>query len=37
MFISQFKQGLTDCMTESSRCDTYKEIKSLLNVENIYA
>ena len=33
MFISQFKQRLTDCMTqrwhaditESSRCDTYKE------------
>ena len=41
MFISQFKQRLTDCMTqrwhadisESSRCDTYKEFKSLLNVE----
>ena len=41
VFISQFKQRLTDCMTqrwhadisESSRCDTYKEFKSLLNVE----
>ena len=41
MFISQFKQRLTDCIaqrwhadiTESSRCDTYKEFKSLLNVE----
>ena len=41
MFISQFKQRLTDCMTqrwhadisESSRCDTYKNFKSLLNVE----
>ena len=41
MFISQFKQPLTDCMTQrrhtditaSSRCDTYKEFKSLLDVE----
>ena len=40
MFISQFKQRLTDCMkqrlhsdiSESSGCDTYKEFKSLLNV-----
>ena len=41
MFISQFKQRLTDCMTqrwhadisESFLCDTYKDFKSLLNVE----
>ena len=41
MFISQFKQRLTDCMTqrwhadisESFLCDTYKNFKSLLNVE----
>ena len=39
MLISQFKHPLTDCMTqrwhadisESSRCDTYKEFKLLLN------
>ena len=37
MFKPQFKQRLTDCMTQrwhadisgSSRCDTYKEFKSL--------
>ena len=41
MFISQCKQRFIDCMTqrwhaditESSRGDTYKELKSLLNVE----
>ena len=41
MFISEFKQRLTDCMTqrwhaditESFQCDTYKQFKSLLNVE----
>ena len=41
MFISQLKQRLIDCMTrwlhadisESSQCDTYKNFKSLLNVE----
>ena len=40
-FISQFKQWLTDCMTqrwhaditESSWCDTYKEFKSVLTFE----
>ena len=41
MFISQFKLRLTDCMTQkwhsdindSSRCDTYEEFKTHLNVE----
>ena len=41
MFTSQFKQRLIYCMTqrwhaditESSRCDTYRKFKSLLNVE----
>ena len=41
MFLSQFKQRLTDFITqrwntdinESSQCDTYKDFKSLLNVE----
>ena len=41
MFISQFKQRLTDCMpqwwhadiSECSRCITYKEFKPFLNVE----
>ena len=41
LFISQFKIRLRDCMTQkwhsditdSSRCDTYKEFKSLLDVE----
>ena len=41
MFISQFKLRLTDCMTQkwhsdindSSRCDTYKEFKTHLDVE----
>ena len=41
IFVSQFKVRLTDCMkqnchsdiNESSRCDSYKELKTLLNVE----
>ena len=41
MFIAQFKLRLIDCcfqkwhsgITDSTRCDTYKEFKSLLNVE----
>ena len=41
MFIKQFKQRLTDCMKQnwhasiddSSRCDTYKYFKTLLNPE----
>ena len=40
-FVCQFKLRLTDCMkqnwhsdiNESSRCDSYKEFKTLLNVE----
>ena len=41
VFIEQFKLRLTDCMkqtwhsdiNESPRCDSYKEFKTLLNVE----
>ena len=41
MFIAQFKLRLIDCcsqkwhsdITGSTQCDTYKEFKSLLNVE----
>ena len=41
IFVSQFKVRLTDCMkqnwhsdiNESPRCDSYKEFKTLLNVE----
>lgn len=43
LFTSQFKVRLIDCMTQkwhsditdSTRCDTYKEFKSLLNIEKI--
>ena len=44
MFISQFQQRLTDCMTqrwhadisESSRCDTYKKLQVIVKCSKVF-